>query len=221
MDRLSGIYVIKNIITGDDYIGSSIDMYSRTQRHFNDLKRHSHCNSRLQKSYNEYGESAFVWGIVEKVSNPDDLYSREQLWIDCVFPSLNVRKKTISSRYYDYKHSEESKKLMSEAQKRTWTPEKRQAFSEKKKGTPAHNKGKHFSAETCDKISNSNGARKNFSPIILIDKNNIAHKVTNLSRFCRENNLDRRKIRWLMEGKVSKRYYYDGWKVLRKSDATH
>lgn len=35
----SGIYVIINIVDGNKYVGSSVDLKRRQQRHFSDLKK--------------------------------------------------------------------------------------------------------------------------------------------------------------------------------------
>lgn len=61
----SGIYKITNTINGKSYIGSSINLESRKYKHFWLLKRNSHDNEYLQKSFNKYGDSNFLFEILE------------------------------------------------------------------------------------------------------------------------------------------------------------
>lgn len=57
--KKSGIYKIINTKNSKIYIGSSVDLFYRIKRHQNDLKRNSHCNDHLQKSWNKYGAKYF------------------------------------------------------------------------------------------------------------------------------------------------------------------
>lgn len=76
-----GIYEIKNTINNKRYIGQSINIEKRWQNHKRELKTQKHYNSHLQNSWNKYGESAFVFSIIEKC--PKELLDeREQYWIN-------------------------------------------------------------------------------------------------------------------------------------------
>ena len=76
-----GVYQIRNIITGKIYIGSSVDIDTRWAEHKRDLRVGKHRNKRLQNSYNKHGETSFVYEVLE-LTNKDNLYDREQYWID-------------------------------------------------------------------------------------------------------------------------------------------
>lgn len=82
MNKISGIYKIENIVNGNVYIGQSIDIYTRWKSHKRNLNKQIHTNTYLQNSWNKYGEVNFKFDIIEKVSNLEELNSREQYWMD-------------------------------------------------------------------------------------------------------------------------------------------
>ena len=59
MCRVCIIYKIKNIITNQIYIGSSVNIRSRIKRHFKELKDGKHHSLKLQRSYDKYGKENF------------------------------------------------------------------------------------------------------------------------------------------------------------------
>lgn len=80
-EKKVGVYQIRNIVTGKIYIGSSIDIDTRWAEHKRDLRVGEHRNKRLQNSYNKHGEANFVYEVLE-LTNKDNIYNREQYWID-------------------------------------------------------------------------------------------------------------------------------------------
>ena len=77
----SGIYRILNTVNGKQYIGSSKDLDSRKNKHFNRLNRNDHENEHLQRAFNIYGEQAFLFEILLECSE-GDLIQEEQQFID-------------------------------------------------------------------------------------------------------------------------------------------
>ena len=77
---LCGIYCIENIINGKKYIGLSRDIDRRWLEHRSELNRGDHVNKYLQNSWNNYGEDAFKFNIVELCS-PEELSDRECYYI--------------------------------------------------------------------------------------------------------------------------------------------
>lgn len=77
--RISGIYCITNKITGDRYIGSSVNINRRFKKHRTELRHNKHSNPILQRAFNKYGEDAFYFGIVEICEN---IIEREQQYLD-------------------------------------------------------------------------------------------------------------------------------------------
>lgn len=63
------------------YIGKSINIEKRIQRHFQELKSQKHSNIHFQRSFNKYGENAFSWIILESCEEKD-LNEREKYYID-------------------------------------------------------------------------------------------------------------------------------------------
>jgi group I intron endonuclease len=78
----SGIYCIRNLVSGQIYIGSAVNIARRWQKHKQCLRRGRHHSFRLQHSWNEHGETAFLFEILELVYNNPDLLKREQRWMD-------------------------------------------------------------------------------------------------------------------------------------------
>lgn len=61
---LCGVYQIRCKITGVVYIGSSRDIRGRLYCHEFDLKHGKHYNKRLQRAWNQYGSSCFVFEVI-------------------------------------------------------------------------------------------------------------------------------------------------------------
>jgi len=85
----SGIYAIVNTLTQDRYIGSSYDMANRFAQHTTLLRRGQHHARRLQEAWNTYGEDAFVFVVLEELSDPDQLAAVEQAYLDAEQPAYN------------------------------------------------------------------------------------------------------------------------------------
>jgi group I intron endonuclease len=81
MDRICGIYAIKCEANKKVYIGSSLNIKKRWDRHKDDLRSNLHHNKHLQRSWNKYGEKTFTFQLLEEVA-PVDIYAREQFFID-------------------------------------------------------------------------------------------------------------------------------------------
>jgi len=88
---LGGVYEIVNILNGQRYIGSSIDIKSRINCHKSSLNGgYSHCKH-LQRAWNKYGEKNFVFSILLKCEEGKVL-SWEQFFIDNCVHHYNILK---------------------------------------------------------------------------------------------------------------------------------
>lgn len=80
----SGIYMIRNIITGQEYIGQTKNkFYERWQRYIRDSKTQN--RKAPYQSFNEYGIENFHFMIIEIIphsSEKDIFCRREKYWID-------------------------------------------------------------------------------------------------------------------------------------------
>lgn len=76
-----GVYQIENSINGKRYIGSSNQVRRRFYLHKWDLGRGKHHSITLQRAWNKYGESAFLFKPILYCS-VDDLHFYEQRYLD-------------------------------------------------------------------------------------------------------------------------------------------
>lgn len=153
--NVCGIYVIQNDMNGKCYIGSSIDMLQRKKQHISTLKGNRSGCYKLQHAFNKYGKNNFTFDILEIVGNKDELFKREQRWVDFMNPEYNICKVIVKSRL-GVKISDASKKKISDAQQgRILSKEALKNIrmaAELRKGIP-------LSKETKEKISISNSGK--------------------------------------------------------------
>lgn len=113
----NGIYKIVNSVNNKFYIGSASStggFRKRWNEHKSALRNNRHPNKYLQQSWNKYGEEAFVFEIIEIVTN-DTILEREQHYIDTLEPHYNLCK--IAGNTKGRKLSDKQKKLLSELAK--------------------------------------------------------------------------------------------------------
>jgi hypothetical protein len=88
-----GIYMIKNLINGERYIGQSKRPYTRRVAHFsiysNPESKNNSTNSQLQSAMKQYGPESFIFGIIEHCE-PELLLERESYWINQLNPEYNL-----------------------------------------------------------------------------------------------------------------------------------
>lgn len=146
-----GVYAIVCTVTGDCYVGSSVDIPHRWSQHRSALKRGDHSTRHLQRAYLKYGPDAFEFLLLEEVTESQQLIlEREQFWIDTLEPTYN--KRPVANNNFGVKHDEETRanmraaalarakpneevrKILSEAaKKRQYTEEGRRKRSESMK----------------------------------------------------------------------------------------
>lgn len=98
MAKISGVYKITNIITGDFYIGSSKDAKNRWITHKAPSCWVRHPNLKLYQDMAQYGLNNFTFEIIEET---DNLREREQYWIDQFKPTYNSnRAKDLNEENY-------------------------------------------------------------------------------------------------------------------------
>ena len=155
MDRKSGIYRIINITNNKIYMGSAKDIAQRWAIHKSRLVLQQHHSVPLQRAYNKYGASSFIFEVVE-YCEISDLLLREQYYIDTLHPEYNVCK--MAGSCIGHKRSEESKQKQREAMLGRKPTEEtraklklaraRRVFSdETKRKISEANKGKHYPSE--------------------------------------------------------------------------
>jgi group I intron endonuclease len=84
-----GIYIIKNVINDNFYIGQSNDIGRRWIIHLHYLRKGCKTCPILLKAYKKYGESAFKFEVIE-YCEIEKLDEREQHYLDTLKPPYNV-----------------------------------------------------------------------------------------------------------------------------------
>lgn len=142
----SGIYIIRNLVSGNFYIGQSQNIITRWEQHCKALQGNRHHNRHLQLAWNKYGKSAFEFHVLEYCLL-DQLDDREQYYLDMHTKNANCYNIATDARAFarGTKHSVETRNKMSEA-KHNISDETRHKMS-------ATRRGRHVSEETRCKIS--------------------------------------------------------------------
>lgn len=152
MEIKSGIYCIQNLVNNKKYIGSSINVYKRRNRHFSELKNEKHKNIKLQRSYNKHLSNSFVFYVIEFVENIQELIKKEQYYIDLIKPEYNIN--LIANSSLGVVRSEETKEKVRQANLGLKHPEWRNKIKSKAQGGDKHwTKSKNFSNKSKSKMS--------------------------------------------------------------------
>jgi hypothetical protein len=97
-DRNHVIYVIRNNVTGQEYIGLTVlsfggnakrTVFRRIQKHVQRANTESK-GWALSESIRTHGNEAFTFGIVEIVRGKKEAHARETLLINTIQPELNT-----------------------------------------------------------------------------------------------------------------------------------
>lgn len=165
-----GVYILHNNNTGEAYVGSGI-LKDRKYEHERRLLKGSHCNYKLQKSFNKNQSFDFIASVVPgetiEESRKNALELEQMLLTEHSGNSLllNIAKEALAPMA-GRKHSEESLQRMRDIQsKKTLSEEHKRKIGESNKISHANQEtrekmrqfrlGKESSSETREKISKS------------------------------------------------------------------
>ena len=112
---ICGIYMIRNKKNNKVYIGSSNDIARRWRHHRSCLKRGTHVNAHLQRSYNKHGKAAFEYIVLKEVVQNALLEEEKKFLIllDAVVPSgYNISNEPIAP-FTGKKHTKRARKNQS------------------------------------------------------------------------------------------------------------
>lgn len=177
-EKKPGIYMIVCLSNQKVYIGQSKNVHTRIVDHRQKLRKGTHTNPYMQHSFSKHGDGSFQFSALEYCgdSSKESLYLREEFWMnhyDSTNPEkgFNNMKAGISCTHSETtiqkmrelatgrKHSEETRKKISEMQKgskRNPCPEEtKRKISEANKGQkrgPTWNAGKPWSEESREKM---------------------------------------------------------------------
>jgi group I intron endonuclease len=152
-----GIYRIRNIETGDIYIGQSHNLSGRKYQHFWELRKGISKSYHLQNAYNKYGKDSFVFEIILFCENDKSILTYyEQTLVDLLNPAYNIKKECVESRL-GVKATEETRKRQSDKKKGVpFTKEHKENLAKSLgKGPNNKNFGKHPPEKTRKKMSES------------------------------------------------------------------
>lgn len=129
--KKSGIYIIRNVVNGNCYIGQAKSIGDRWYTHKSHLNCGYHHSRHLQSAWKKYGPDSFVFEVLEYVElNKDLLFEREQYWFDTLSPQYNIAPAAVSSigvkhpprteefkermrvKQLGFRHSEETKAML-------------------------------------------------------------------------------------------------------------
>lgn len=179
----TGIYCFENMQNGKKYIGQAVDIDRRWYEHEYYLKLGKDKCVALQRSVSKYGIDSFRLYVIE-YCNSAELNTREMFWIE-KFNTHNPEfgynlSKGGMSGLLGYKHSDETKKRISDAKKgwkmgdkqrefirklhtgKVVSDETRKKISESHKGEKHWAFGTHPSDETRKKLRDKKGAEKSY-----------------------------------------------------------
>jgi group I intron endonuclease len=170
----SGIYYIQNLENGKIYIGSAVNITERWRLHKVHLRNGNHHNKHLQVAWVKYGEDVFKFGVIEYIEDKDMLLEREQYWIDLngvCDRERGYNAAPVAGSMLGFKHTEESKKKMTNMFVKGFTPwnkgkkmegeykKNHLKASERRKGVPSGRVGFRHTEETKKKLSIASSAR--------------------------------------------------------------
>ena len=122
-NKACGVYKIENTITGDFYIGSSIDVKRRWAKHKCPSTWNNYPNNPMYYDMQKYGIDSFEFQILEEVEI-DKLKEIEQKFIEMLKPTYNninakgqnvERYKEYRKEYYkEYQYSDKYKEYRKE-----------------------------------------------------------------------------------------------------------
>ena len=183
MNTRSGIYEIKNTVTGDRYVGSTNNFRDRWKSHRYYLRHGKYKTSHFQHAWNKYGEDAFEFNVIVEIPSPS-LLQIEQVFLNEEIGEYNscpvvgdtnkgrtrseAERRAISERMMGNKYSlgfypsKETREKMSRSRmgnKNSLGIKQSVETREKKRQAVAGEKhpnfGKHLSEETRQRISSS------------------------------------------------------------------
>ena len=128
-NEVIGIYRIFNRVTGRQYVGQSRRMKKRIADHFNLLRRGTHPNVHLQRSFKKHGEAAFGYEFVVECEDPSDLNEieaaaiRGELYFDERRGLYNIALEPVKAMA-GRRHSDETRRKISQSKRNgTWKPD--------------------------------------------------------------------------------------------------
>jgi len=116
----SGIYQIRNILDNKVYIGSAKILKSRWTTHLWQLENNKHHNIHLQRAYNKYGKENFIFEILYRTNDINELIEKENYFIlitNCLNQEFGYNICEVAGSSLGRIASEETRQKLSRAKK--------------------------------------------------------------------------------------------------------
>lgn len=140
--KKTGIYFITNALDHKVYVGQSVNLVRRLQRHKDLLRSNRHTNAHLQRAYNKYGESNFTFKV--RLECSVELLDFWEQWFIWYYRTAGMCYNLTNGGSENKTYSAESKAKMSASHK----------------GKTPWNKGKPMSSKSKAKVSASKRGTK-------------------------------------------------------------
>lgn len=216
---LTGIYKIKNTLTGDFYIGSTTEDEKRKGKHFWELRNNVHHNIHLQRAFNKYGEINFKFELIKPLNFPSN-YTKsqidkglkivEQAFVDYLNPHYNICREVERGRL-GVKSSDITKERISKSNRGKKRTEEQKDYQSKIK------LGKKHKNETKLKVSNyvnqAKGTRigdkvTKEQIVLFANKFNNEFNIKTIKQICKENDLNYKSIIRFTQNQTFKELFY-------------
>ena len=183
-----GIYRIRNLVNGKMYIGfTSMNFGDRRDSHFACLRNNYHFNHDLQNDFNKYGESNFVFEVVEEIESDDILkYQEKEIYYISLYDTVNTGYNYTAGGNNHIRPTREKIRQMAEINRITNTG-KRVSEDTKKRMSVSHRKRKDLSKPNIlsekDVIDIKNRFNCHIKKIIKKEENNNKKENNDFSLF--------------------------------------
>lgn len=161
----SGIYMIRNNITGDCYIGQSVNIPNRIREHFRTDRAKP---TKVQRQVIRYGKENFSVILLEECRTPEAMDAGEIYWMDKYHPTLNTQSGGRKNKLLH--HSDVTRKMLSAKSKRIYdgmSDEEKEAQLRRLTGPPV---GHPVSRTTRAKLSAARAKQDLSTPEIMEKK---------------------------------------------------
>lgn len=208
------IYKITNLINGKIYIGQTTTTLEKRWKRHTWTCTQKNPRMAITHAINKYGKENFTIELIYTASSISELNEKEIFYIK-LFDSLSPNGYNLSIGGMNRVHSEETRKKISESNKgRIVSDETRRKSSESHKGfkVTEETKEKLRIANTGKKVSEKTRllcSEKLAKTYTLVSPTGELVTFTNMTKFCKENNLSKSKLCLVAQGK---RNHHQGWK---------